>query len=86
MSFQESGRPSEEDEAFYAQCRAAYLAVLRSSLTNITSKQQLCRGKLTNIGKEIILLYVCYLTACSSRCTVHFIRSWFYSFSIHFKH
>ncbi|XP_029003390.1 EF-hand calcium-binding domain-containing protein 7 [Betta splendens] len=42
MSFQESPR-TEEDEAFYAQCRAAYLAILRSSLTNITSKQQLCR-------------------------------------------
>ncbi|XP_076731637.1 phosphoglucomutase-1 isoform X4 [Maylandia zebra] len=43
MSFQESPRPSEEDEAFYMQCRAAYLAVFRSSLTNITSKQHLCR-------------------------------------------
>ncbi|KAM4548216.1 EF-hand calcium-binding domain-containing protein 7 [Odontesthes bonariensis] len=42
MSFQESPRHSEE-EAFYMQCRAAYLAVFRSSLTNITSKQQLCR-------------------------------------------
>uniref|UniRef100_A0A7N8XUG0 EF-hand calcium binding domain 7 n=1 Tax=Mastacembelus armatus TaxID=205130 RepID=A0A7N8XUG0_9TELE len=42
MSFQESPRPSEE-EAFYTQCRAAYLTVFRSSLTNITSKQQLCR-------------------------------------------
>uniref|UniRef100_A0A7N8X292 EF-hand calcium-binding domain-containing protein 7 n=1 Tax=Mastacembelus armatus TaxID=205130 RepID=A0A7N8X292_9TELE len=37
-----SPRPSEE-EAFYTQCRAAYLTVFRSSLTNITSKQQLCR-------------------------------------------
>ncbi|XP_017275893.1 EF-hand calcium-binding domain-containing protein 7 [Kryptolebias marmoratus] len=43
MSFQESSRPSDEEEAFYMQCRAAYLAVFRSSLTNITSKQQLCR-------------------------------------------
>ncbi|XP_047443026.1 EF-hand calcium-binding domain-containing protein 7 [Mugil cephalus] len=43
MSFRESPRPSEDDEAFYVQCRAAYLAVFRSSLTNITSKQQLCR-------------------------------------------
>ncbi|KAM9386147.1 EF-hand calcium-binding domain-containing protein 7 [Pholidichthys leucotaenia] len=43
MSFQELIRPSEEEEAFYAQCRAAYLAVFRSSLANITSKQQLCR-------------------------------------------
>ncbi|XP_072245201.1 phosphoglucomutase-1 isoform X3 [Leuresthes tenuis] len=42
MSFQESPRLSEE-EAFYMQCRAAYLAVFRSSLTNIASKQQLCR-------------------------------------------
>uniref|UniRef100_A0A8C6Q9I6 Phosphoglucomutase 1 n=1 Tax=Nothobranchius furzeri TaxID=105023 RepID=A0A8C6Q9I6_NOTFU len=42
MAFQDSSRPSEE-EAFYVQCRAAYLAVFRSSLTNITSKQQLCR-------------------------------------------
>ncbi|CAG5863426.1 unnamed protein product [Menidia menidia] len=43
MSFQESPRHSEE-ESFYMQCRAAYLAVFRSSLTNITSKQQLCRA------------------------------------------
>uniref|UniRef100_A0A3P8ST22 EF-hand calcium-binding domain-containing protein 7 n=1 Tax=Amphiprion percula TaxID=161767 RepID=A0A3P8ST22_AMPPE len=43
MSFQESPRPSDEEEAFYMQCRAAYLAVFRSSLTNIASKQQLCR-------------------------------------------
>ncbi|RVE73562.1 hypothetical protein OJAV_G00032470 [Oryzias javanicus] len=42
MSFQESRRSSEDEEAFYMQCRAAYLAVFRSSLTNITSKQQLC--------------------------------------------
>ncbi|TKS74259.1 EF-hand calcium-binding domain-containing protein 7 [Collichthys lucidus] len=44
MSFQESPRPSDEEEAFYMQCRAAYLSVFRSSLTNITSKQQLCRA------------------------------------------
>uniref|UniRef100_A0A1A7WZT4 EF-hand calcium-binding domain-containing protein 7 n=1 Tax=Iconisemion striatum TaxID=60296 RepID=A0A1A7WZT4_9TELE len=43
MSCQESSRPSDEEEAFYMQCRAAYLAVFRSSLTNVTSKQQLCR-------------------------------------------
>ncbi|XP_069009263.1 EF-hand calcium-binding domain-containing protein 7 [Embiotoca jacksoni] len=43
MSFRESPRPSDEEEAFYMQCRAAYLAVFRSSLTNIASKQQLCR-------------------------------------------
>ncbi|XP_040896367.1 EF-hand calcium-binding domain-containing protein 7 isoform X2 [Toxotes jaculatrix] len=43
MSLQESPRPSDEEEAFYMQCRAAYLAVFRSSLTNIASKQQLCR-------------------------------------------
>uniref|UniRef100_A0A8D3DE92 EF-hand calcium-binding domain-containing protein 7 n=1 Tax=Scophthalmus maximus TaxID=52904 RepID=A0A8D3DE92_SCOMX len=43
MSFQESHRSSDEEEALYSQCRAAYLAVYRSSLTNITSKQQLCR-------------------------------------------
>uniref|UniRef100_A0A665UKD3 EF-hand calcium-binding domain-containing protein 7 n=1 Tax=Echeneis naucrates TaxID=173247 RepID=A0A665UKD3_ECHNA len=44
MSFQESPRPSDdEEEAFYMQCRAAYLAVFRSSLANIASKQQLCR-------------------------------------------
>lgn len=48
MSFQESVRPSDEDEAFYMHCRAAYLAVFGSSLTNISSKQQLCRGKLTS--------------------------------------
>uniref|UniRef100_A0A671W646 Phosphoglucomutase 1 n=2 Tax=Sparus aurata TaxID=8175 RepID=A0A671W646_SPAAU len=44
MSFQESPRPSDEEEAFYMHCRAAYLAVFRSSLTNIASKQQLCRA------------------------------------------
>ncbi|XP_070687879.1 EF-hand calcium-binding domain-containing protein 7 [Pempheris klunzingeri] len=44
MSFQESPRPSDEEEAFYMQCRAAYLSVFRSSLTNIASKQQLCRA------------------------------------------
>uniref|UniRef100_A0A671W639 EF-hand calcium-binding domain-containing protein 7 n=1 Tax=Sparus aurata TaxID=8175 RepID=A0A671W639_SPAAU len=32
------------EEAFYMHCRAAYLAVFRSSLTNIASKQQLCRA------------------------------------------
>ncbi|XP_064187992.1 EF-hand calcium-binding domain-containing protein 7 [Anguilla rostrata] len=30
------------EETFYINCRAAYLAVLRSSLANITSKEQLC--------------------------------------------
>ncbi|XP_062280388.1 EF-hand calcium-binding domain-containing protein 7 [Scomber scombrus] len=44
MSFQESPRAAaDEEEAFYMQCRAAYLAVFRSSLTNIASRQQLCR-------------------------------------------
>lgn len=47
MSSQESVRPSDETEAFYLHCRAAYLAVLGSSLTNISSKQQLCQGKKT---------------------------------------
>nr|XP_014344367.1 PREDICTED: EF-hand calcium-binding domain-containing protein 7 isoform X2 [Latimeria chalumnae] len=31
-----------EEEIFYMTCRAAYLAVFRSSLENITSKKQLC--------------------------------------------
>lgn len=48
MSVQESVRPSDENEAFYLHCRAAYLAVFGSSLTNISSKQQLCRGKQTS--------------------------------------
>lgn len=43
MSFQELSRSSDEEETFYMHCRAAYLAVFRSSLTNISSKQQLCR-------------------------------------------
>ncbi|XP_041647497.1 EF-hand calcium-binding domain-containing protein 7 [Cheilinus undulatus] len=43
MSFQDLSLPSD-DEAFYVQCRAAYLAVFRSSLANIASKQQLCRA------------------------------------------
>ncbi|KAL6108265.1 efcab7 [Pungitius sinensis] len=44
MSFQESPRPSDEEEAFYVHCRAAYLSLFKSSLTNIASKQQLCRA------------------------------------------
>lgn len=31
-----------QEELFYRNCRAAYLAVFRSSLENITSKEQLC--------------------------------------------
>ncbi|XP_029905098.1 EF-hand calcium-binding domain-containing protein 7 [Myripristis murdjan] len=34
---------SDDEETFYMHCRAAYLAVFRSSLTNIASKQQLYR-------------------------------------------
>ncbi|KAJ0032638.1 hypothetical protein NQD34_002719 [Periophthalmus magnuspinnatus] len=34
---------SIQDESFYTQCRAAYLSVFKSSLANISSKQQLCR-------------------------------------------
>ncbi|CAL8309321.1 unnamed protein product [Lota lota] len=37
-----SSQPLDE-ETFYLKCRAVYLAVFRSSLTSITSKQQLCR-------------------------------------------
>ncbi|XP_072294088.1 EF-hand calcium-binding domain-containing protein 7 [Eucyclogobius newberryi] len=40
MSSRDSA-PTEE-EAFYIQCRAAYLSVFKSSLANISSKQQLC--------------------------------------------
>ncbi|CAN9500879.1 unnamed protein product [Ophioblennius macclurei] len=43
MSFQESPRSPDEEETFYLLCRAAFLSVFRSSLTNISSKQQLCR-------------------------------------------
>ncbi|XP_061593227.1 EF-hand calcium-binding domain-containing protein 7 [Cololabis saira] len=43
MSLQECPGPSDQEGLFYSQSRAAYLAVFRSSLTNITSKQQLCR-------------------------------------------
>ncbi|CAL8254926.1 unnamed protein product [Merluccius merluccius] len=42
MSFQASSQPLDE-ETFYLRCRAAYLALFKSSLTNIVSKQQLCR-------------------------------------------
>ncbi|GCC37589.1 hypothetical protein chiPu_0016093 [Chiloscyllium punctatum] len=39
----ESGRSQcTEDEIFYRNCRAAYLTVFRTSLENITSKDQLC--------------------------------------------
>ncbi|XP_028856679.1 EF-hand calcium-binding domain-containing protein 7 [Denticeps clupeoides] len=31
-----------DEEAFYTGCRAAYLAVFKSSLANVTSKEQLC--------------------------------------------
>ncbi|XP_061884239.1 EF-hand calcium-binding domain-containing protein 7 [Entelurus aequoreus] len=44
MSYLESSSaPGDEDEAFYLQCRAAYIGVFRSSLANISSKQELCR-------------------------------------------
>lgn len=46
MSSQDSSRVCDEEEAFYTHCRAAYLAVFRSSLTNIASKHQLCRGEI----------------------------------------
>ncbi|XP_046870236.1 EF-hand calcium-binding domain-containing protein 7 [Hypomesus transpacificus] len=34
---------ANDEETFYMHCRAAYLSLFKSSLTNITSKQQLCR-------------------------------------------
>ncbi|XP_071984166.1 EF-hand calcium-binding domain-containing protein 7 isoform X1 [Engystomops pustulosus] len=34
--------PANEEEAFYTSCRAAYLTVFKSSLDNITERQQLC--------------------------------------------
>lgn len=34
-----------EEEIFYRNCRAAYLAIFKSSLENIKSKEQLCLGK-----------------------------------------
>ncbi|KAM3620299.1 uncharacterized protein V6R79_021254 [Siganus canaliculatus] len=40
---QDSPRPCDGQEAFYLQCRAAYLSVFTSSLANIASRQQLCR-------------------------------------------
>ncbi|XP_054645804.1 EF-hand calcium-binding domain-containing protein 7 [Dunckerocampus dactyliophorus] len=43
MSYLESSQAPVEEEAFYLQCRAAYVSVFRSSLTNISSKQELCR-------------------------------------------
>ncbi|XP_076026273.1 EF-hand calcium-binding domain-containing protein 7 [Genypterus blacodes] len=43
MSSQDSPRVCDDEESFYTHCRAAYLAVFRSSLTNIASKHQLCR-------------------------------------------
>ncbi|XP_011613432.1 EF-hand calcium-binding domain-containing protein 7 [Takifugu rubripes] len=44
MSLQESFRTPDEEETFYLHCRAAYLSVFKSSLMNISSKQQLCRA------------------------------------------
>lgn len=73
MSFQESPRTSEEEGAFYMQCRAAYLAVFKSSLTNISSKQQLCLGKLTSDCWSLLKsLLVRQLLACQCLCPVGF--------------
>lgn len=46
MSLPASSPQPLDEETFYTRCRAAYLAVFKSSLTNILSKQQLCRGEL----------------------------------------
>ncbi|XP_057696823.1 EF-hand calcium-binding domain-containing protein 7 isoform X2 [Corythoichthys intestinalis] len=43
MSYLDSSEATDEEETFYMQCRAAYLSVFKSSLTNISSKQELCR-------------------------------------------
>ncbi|XP_062308926.1 EF-hand calcium-binding domain-containing protein 7 isoform X2 [Osmerus eperlanus] len=43
MSGQKSQGHANDEETFYMHCRAAYLSLFKSSLTNITSKQQLCR-------------------------------------------
>ncbi|XP_061539661.1 EF-hand calcium-binding domain-containing protein 7 isoform X1 [Phycodurus eques] len=43
MSYLDSSEAPDEEETFYMQCRAAYLSVFRSSLSNISSKQELCR-------------------------------------------
>ncbi|XP_077440815.1 EF-hand calcium-binding domain-containing protein 7 [Vanacampus margaritifer] len=43
MSYLVSPEAPDEEETFYMQCRAAFLSVFRSSLTNISSKQELCR-------------------------------------------
>lgn len=37
--------PLTEEEIFYMNCRAAYLTVFKSSLENISSKDQLYLGK-----------------------------------------
>ncbi|XP_038268324.1 phosphoglucomutase-1 isoform X3 [Dermochelys coriacea] len=41
-SSQEKKSQYSEEESFYMNCRAAYLAVFKSSLENIKSKEQLC--------------------------------------------
>lgn len=84
MSFQESLRPSDEDEAFYLHCRAAYLAVFGSSLTNISSKHQLCRGKLTSpLILSKLLFHDCFhccmkeiTFACCFRVDITIIFTW----------
>ncbi|XP_077390552.1 EF-hand calcium-binding domain-containing protein 7 isoform X2 [Festucalex cinctus] len=43
MSYLFTPETPDEEETFYMQCRAAFLSVFRSSLTNISSKQELCR-------------------------------------------
>ncbi|XP_051929392.1 EF-hand calcium-binding domain-containing protein 7 isoform X2 [Hippocampus zosterae] len=43
MSYLDSSEVADEEETFYLQCRAAFLSVFRSSLTNISSKKELCR-------------------------------------------
>lgn len=60
MSLQESFRTPDEEETFYLHCRAAYLSVFKSSLMNISSKQQLCRGK-------PVLMYSHPMFVCSNR-------------------
>lgn len=54
MSYLDSSEVADEEETFYMQCRAAFLSVFRSSLTNISSKKELCRGKrFPNICKSL---------------------------------
>lgn len=57
-----------EEAIFYMNCRAAYLTVLKSSLENIKSKEQLSLGKIGSFSP---------LTLTWGDCSEHKLSNWF---------